>query len=80
MSDLADLLKVIPENGHANKPARNSMLLTPVSPLGGGRSRCNSKSIVDAKKDSVDVVDVKQTPPAMELAADLVSSCMRLLA
>ena len=71
MSDVADLLKIVPENGHANKPVRNSMLMT-ATPL--GRSRTNSKSIGDMKKDStsMDRIDDKLYPPAMELAADLV--------
>ena len=71
LSDVSDLLKIVPENGHANKPARNSMLLT-ASP--GGRSRANSKLVGDMKKDSASMsnIDEKLNPPAMELAADLV--------
>ena len=71
MSDVADLLKISPENGHTNKQARNSMLLT-ASPL--GRSRTNTRSIGDLKKDSIslDHYENEVKPPAMELAADLV--------
>jgi len=73
MSDVADLLKISPENGHTNKQARNSMLLT-ASPL--GRSRTNTRSIGDLKKDSssIDNVENEVKPPAMELAADLLFS------
>ena len=76
MSDVAELLKAAPENGHANKPVRNSMLLT-ASPI--GRSRTDSKSIGDIKKDAscTDDYNEKVNPPAMELAADLV--CLHLM-
>ncbi len=78
MSDIAELLKVEPENGYANKPVRNSMFLTAVTPH-VGRSRTNSKSVSniadDIKKDSVALEEENSLLkiPAMELAADLVS-------
>ncbi|XP_065070584.1 myotubularin-related protein 5-like [Rhopilema esculentum] len=77
MSDVADLLKLAPENGHANKPVRNSVLLTPiVSQASSTRGRTSSRSISDMKKDSLslDEISEKAPPPAMELAADLLSS------
>ena len=80
MSDVADLLKLSPENGHANKPVRNSVLLTPiVSQASSTRGRSSSRSISDMKKDSLslDEIGEKAPPPAMELAADLV--CMAAL-
>ena len=78
MSDVTDLLKVASENGCA-KQIRNSMLLTAISPLAANRSRANSKSsstVADnERKQSVAWQEAKETftPPAMELAADLVS-------
>ncbi len=76
ISDVAQLLKVIPENGHASKPIRNSMFLTVA---GASRSRLNSKSVShDADSHKEDAVALEEESemmkiPAMELAADLVS-------
>eukprot|EP00794_Sanderia_malayensis_P018071 gene18071-19880_t len=81
MSDVAELLKVVPENGCVNKPVRNSMFLTAVTPKHLSRTSTASKSgsnLVDkeGKKDSVALDEDSSVfkIPAMELAADLLCS------